>query len=75
MKKQITDVEVDPSQGVTLKFRDGSTATADILLGADGLHSASVDTSFLSELADSSTGGETVIRPGFRVKMEWMDCL
>ncbi|KAL5329593.1 hypothetical protein ACEPPN_003107 [Leptodophora sp. 'Broadleaf-Isolate-01'] len=39
LRKQIVDVEVDPSQGVTLKFQDGSIVTADLLLGADGLHS------------------------------------
>lgn len=41
LRKQIVDVEVGPSEGVTLRFKDGSTATADILLGADGLHSVS----------------------------------
>lgn len=43
LRKQIVDVEVDPSQGVTLKFQDGSIVTADLLLGADGLHSVSDD--------------------------------
>ncbi len=37
--KHLTKVEVDSSQGVTLNFQDGSSATADLLLGADGLHS------------------------------------
>ncbi|KAK0103266.1 hypothetical protein ONS95_005299 [Cadophora gregata] len=39
LRKQIIGVEVDPTEGVTLKFKDGTTATADLLFGADGLHS------------------------------------
>lgn len=30
----------DPSSPITLHFKDGTTATCDVLVGADGIHSA-----------------------------------
>ncbi|KPM39404.1 hypothetical protein AK830_g7147 [Neonectria ditissima] len=37
--KKIVDVKVSPEEGATLQFEDGSTAEADICIGADGIHS------------------------------------
>ncbi|KAH8803526.1 monooxygenase [Xylogone sp. PMI_703] len=37
--KRLISAKTFPAQGVVLEFEDGSTYTADILLGADGLHS------------------------------------
>lgn len=39
--KKLVSTTADPNDGVILKFQDGTTASADILLGADGLHSVS----------------------------------
>lgn len=41
LKKKFASATVDPEQGVTISFQDGSTATADILIGADGIRSVS----------------------------------
>jgi len=41
LRKKLVSTKVDPQEGVTLEFEDGTIATADILLGADGLHSVS----------------------------------
>ncbi|KAK2761737.1 hypothetical protein FQN54_001565 [Arachnomyces sp. PD_36] len=39
--KRLTHVEeLGPDEGIILRFADGSTAKADCLLGADGIHSA-----------------------------------
>jgi len=39
--KKLVSATADPRNGVKLEFRDGTTATADILIGADGLRSVS----------------------------------
>jgi len=39
LRKKLVSVDVDPKAGVTLEFEDGTIATADVLLGADGLRS------------------------------------
>jgi len=39
--KKLVGVEVGEKEGVTLKFGNGTFATADLVLGADGLHSVS----------------------------------
>ena len=41
LKKALVSATASPNDGVVLEFRDGTTATADILLGADGIHSVS----------------------------------
>ncbi|RSL83053.1 hypothetical protein CDV31_016877 [Fusarium ambrosium] len=40
LNKTTVDVKADPDTGATLYFEDGSTARADIVIGADGLRSA-----------------------------------
>ncbi|CAI6093640.1 hypothetical protein V2G26_017261 [Clonostachys chloroleuca] len=37
--KKLVNVSADRDQGVTLSFEDGTTANADICIGADGIHS------------------------------------
>ncbi|VUC24553.1 unnamed protein product [Clonostachys rosea] len=37
--KKLIDVSADRDQGVTLSFEDGTTAKADVCIGADGIHS------------------------------------
>jgi salicylate hydroxylase len=37
--KRLIEYRVEPSQAITLVFADGSTASADVLVGADGVHS------------------------------------
>lgn len=37
--KTTVDVKADPDKGATLYFEDGTTTTADIVVGADGLRS------------------------------------
>jgi len=37
--KQVVDYEQAPGGHVTIKFKDGTTATADVLVGCDGVHS------------------------------------
>ncbi|KAF5622937.1 monooxygenase FAD-binding protein [Fusarium sp. NRRL 52700] len=37
--KTTIDVKADPDEGATIYFEDGTTATADIVIGADGLRS------------------------------------
>ncbi|KAB8274365.1 hypothetical protein BDV30DRAFT_248549 [Aspergillus minisclerotigenes] len=39
LNKRIVTASVDHTVGVVLEFADGTTATADICLGADGIHS------------------------------------
>ncbi|KFZ09126.1 hypothetical protein V502_08932 [Pseudogymnoascus sp. VKM F-4520 (FW-2644)] len=39
LNKKIKEAKADAEEGVTLSFMDGTTAFADILIGADGLHS------------------------------------
>jgi salicylate hydroxylase len=39
--KKISSVDADAKKGVALKFGDGTTATADLLIGADGIRSVS----------------------------------
>lgn len=45
---------VQSPSGITLTFQDGSSATCDILVGADGIHSA-VRRKLLEDTADSYT--------------------
>ncbi|KAJ4146304.1 hypothetical protein NW754_001772 [Fusarium falciforme] len=40
LNKTTVDVKADPDTGATLYFEDGSTAKADIVIGADGIRSA-----------------------------------
>jgi len=68
LRKQIIDVEVDPSQGVSLKFKDGSTATADILLGADGLHSVSLLSPRQAQKLRCAKGVRQLFVPDFELK-------
>jgi salicylate hydroxylase len=37
--KKTVDVKADPETGATLYFEDGTSAQADIVVGADGIHS------------------------------------
>jgi len=37
--KKLRGIEVNGAQGVTVTFEDGTTATGDFLVGADGIHS------------------------------------
>ncbi|KAL2070950.1 hypothetical protein VTL71DRAFT_13976 [Oculimacula yallundae] len=62
LNKQTIEVE-SQSQGVTLKFRDGTSAAADLLLGADGLHSA-VRQSFVPDF-ELKWSGWTAFRATF----------
>ncbi|KAH7155797.1 hypothetical protein B0J13DRAFT_604728 [Dactylonectria estremocensis] len=39
LNKKTVDVKADPDKGATLYFEDGTTAEADICVGADGIHS------------------------------------
>lgn len=39
--KRLVSIEDEPGSDVTLHFKDGSTATADLVFGADGIHSTS----------------------------------
>ena len=39
LDKKVVDVKADPEKGVKISFADGTETTADILLGADGIHS------------------------------------
>lgn len=41
LRKKLVSAKADSQEGVTLEFEDGTIATADILLGADGLRSVS----------------------------------
>lgn len=41
-KKRLVSYTISPddsSQAITLQFKDGTTATCDVLIGADGIHS------------------------------------
>ncbi|KAI0152172.1 salicylate 1-monooxygenase [Hypoxylon sp. NC0597] len=56
LSKSFESVDVDKSnKKLKLKFADGSTATADIILGADGIHSA-VRTFFVPTSSTAWTG-------------------
>ncbi len=46
LKKKLVSATVDPRNGVNMHFQDGSTATADILIGADGIRSVSAPSGF-----------------------------
>lgn len=39
LRKKIVSASVDPRHHVRMEFQDGSTATADLLIGADGIRS------------------------------------
>lgn len=39
LDKKIVDVKANPDKGAILYFEDGTTAKADICIGADGIHS------------------------------------
>ena len=39
LRKKLLSATADPDEGIVLEFKDGTIATADILLGADGLRS------------------------------------
>ena len=39
LRKRLVSAKADPNEGVVLDFKDGTLVTADILVGADGLHS------------------------------------
>lgn len=50
LKKKLVSVNADRG-GVTATFEDGTIATADILLGADGIHSVKPFSSWMQTLA------------------------
>jgi salicylate hydroxylase len=50
LKKKLVSATADPRVGVKIQFRDGNTATADILIGADGIRSVSASSIFQHEL-------------------------
>ena len=85
LKKKLVSASVDPRDGVQMRFQDGSTATADLLIGADGIRSVSATSIFQHELFTfaqrtknlmrSFKGRENSFRPGFRTRMEWPYCL
>lgn len=41
LKKKLVSATANARDGVTMEFQDGSTATADVLIGADGINSVS----------------------------------
>ncbi|TVY92462.1 Salicylate hydroxylase [Lachnellula willkommii] len=63
LRKKLVSAKADPQEGVTLEFEDGTTATADILLGADGLRSR-VRTSFVPDF-ELKWSGWTAFRSVF----------
>jgi salicylate hydroxylase len=46
LKKKLVSATVHPRDGVKMQFQDGSTAIADILIGADGIRSVSASSIF-----------------------------
>jgi len=54
LKKKLVSATVDPQDGVMMHFQDGSTATSDILIGADGIRSVSATFIFQHEPFKSS---------------------
>jgi salicylate hydroxylase len=57
LKSYSQPTECSKNSPITLTFTDGSTATCDVLIGADGIKSA-VRSSMLCELAESVESGE-----------------
>ncbi|EKD20500.1 uncharacterized protein L3040_004212 [Drepanopeziza brunnea f. sp. 'multigermtubi'] len=60
LKKKIVSATVDPQDHVKLEFQDGTTATADILIGADGIRSG-VRTAFAPDF-ELEWSGHTAFR-------------
>ena len=54
LKKKLVVATVDHRDGVKMQFQDGTTATADILIGADGINSVSSSSTFHHERCTSS---------------------
>jgi salicylate hydroxylase len=50
LKKKLVSATVDPQDRVKMRFQDGSIATADILIGADGIRSVSSGLKSLQKL-------------------------
>lgn len=50
LKKKLVAATADPQTGVKMEFQDGSTATADVLIGADGIRSVSTSSLFLPNM-------------------------
>ncbi|TVY37530.1 6-hydroxynicotinate 3-monooxygenase [Lachnellula subtilissima] len=63
LRKKLVSAKVDPQEGVTLEFEDGTLATAGILIGADGLRSR-VRTSFVPDF-ELKWSGWTAFRSVF----------
>lgn len=53
--KRLESYTQDASTGVTIRFQDGSTASADVLVGADGIGSATRQTMY-TELSKRARG-------------------
>jgi 2-polyprenyl-6-methoxyphenol hydroxylase-like FAD-dependent oxidoreductase len=74
--KRFAGAEVD-SDGVSVSFEDGTTARADILVGADGLRSVSGSyfEKFVKRMQKLKrfVGREAILRTRIDIKMEWMD--
>ncbi|RQM07488.1 hypothetical protein DH86_00002998 [Scytalidium sp. 3C] len=60
LKKKLVAATADPQTGVKMEFQDGSTATADVLIGADGIRSG-VRTAFVPDF-ELEWSGHTAFR-------------
>lgn len=54
LKKRLVDLIQQPGGGVTLLFEDGTSASADLVIGADGIRSVSTS-AFLVTVKDLVT--------------------
>ncbi|KAH8775917.1 monooxygenase [Hyaloscypha finlandica] len=67
LKKKLVSASVDPRDGVQMRFQDGSTATADLLIGADGIRSG-VRTAFVPDF-ELEWSGHTAFRGIFNASL------
>jgi FAD-dependent urate hydroxylase len=82
--KRLTGAEAAPGGRVTARFADGSTATGDLLVGADGVHSATrkiIDADApgprytgLGNVGGFTRDAETGARPGDYIMVWGKDC-